>query len=359
MNETSPYKRLAERLDALPNGFPATEDGAEIRVLEALFTPEQAALAAQLRLTLETPREIAARTGGEPRELRAQLKEMARQGLIKAGRAGRGLGYGLLPFVVGIYEMQVERIDAEFAQLFEDYYHRAFGEKVAIEPSIHRVIPVQESVRMDMEIRPFESAAEIVRGAKAWGVLDCLCRKQQALIGKPCGHPIDVCMILSERPGAFDHNPAVQALTEEEALATLHRAAEAGLVHSVSNYREEITYICNCCTCACGLLRGMSELGLANVIAKSAFVNEVDEGLCIGCGICVESCQFDALTVEGVARVDVVRCVGCGVCALACPEGALHLVRRPEEEVIAPPADEEAWMVKRATARGIDLDEVL
>ena len=28
-----PFKRLAERLDALPNGFPPTDDGVEFRLL--------------------------------------------------------------------------------------------------------------------------------------------------------------------------------------------------------------------------------------------------------------------------------------------------------------------------------------
>ena len=78
----NPYERLAARLDALPNGFPPTEDGAELRLLANLFAPEEAALAAQLRLTRETPAQIAARVGGEPRALRKQLKEMARRGLI-------------------------------------------------------------------------------------------------------------------------------------------------------------------------------------------------------------------------------------------------------------------------------------
>jgi len=33
-------------------------------------------------------------------------------------------------------------------------------------------------------------------------------------------------------------------------------------------------------------------------------------------------------------------------------------VRRPEEEIAAIPASEEAWMEERASARGIDLDVV-
>ena len=37
-------KRLAERLDALPNGFPPTDDGVELRFLAYLFKPEEADL---------------------------------------------------------------------------------------------------------------------------------------------------------------------------------------------------------------------------------------------------------------------------------------------------------------------------
>ena len=80
------YKLLAERLNALPNGFPPTDDGRELKLLAKIFTPEQAELAAQLTPTLETTEEIAARTGENIAELRNQLKEMSRSGLIEAGR---------------------------------------------------------------------------------------------------------------------------------------------------------------------------------------------------------------------------------------------------------------------------------
>ena len=32
----NPYKQLALRLDALPNGYPATKEGEELRILELL-----------------------------------------------------------------------------------------------------------------------------------------------------------------------------------------------------------------------------------------------------------------------------------------------------------------------------------
>lgn len=354
-----PYKQLAEHLDALPNGYPPTEDGIELRLLEKLFRPEEAALAAQLRLTLETPAQIAHRIGGDPKTLRNQLKAMVKKGLISAGRAEGGLGFGSMPFAVGIYEMQAGRIDAELAHLFEIYYKQAFGHVLGTQPQIHRVIPVNKTVRVDMEVRPFESVAEIIAGARAWGVLDCICRVQKALVGDPCDHPLDVCMAMSQRSGAFDGSSTVRALTQEEAMATLRRAADAGLVHTVSNNQEGLWYICNCCTCSCGILRGIADLGIANTVARSAFVNRVDEDLCIGCGECVEYCQFDALTLDDVVHVNESRCVGCGVCVAACLQEALGLVRRPEKEISSPPVTEDDWRVERAAARGVDLSRVM
>ncbi len=354
--EQNSYRRLAGTLDALPNGFPPTDDGTELRLLAALFTPEEAELAAQLRFTKETPEAIAARLGRDVTEITRLLKGMVRKGLISAKKTPDGLGFGLLPFVVGIYEYQVSRIDAELARLFEDYYQKAFGQMLAIEPAVHRVIPVNESVSVNLAIEPFESVSDIVTGARAWGVIDCICRTQQMLIGKPCIHPLDVCMMLSDRPGIFDHSPTVRALSQEEALETLERAARAGLVHSVSNNQRGLWYICNCCTCSCGILRGISELGIANAVAHSAFVNTVvDEALCTGCGLCLEYCQFDALSMDGfVIQVNQLRCVGCGVCIQSCQDEALALVKRPQDEVKMVPVTEAEWRARRAVARGLE-----
>jgi ferredoxin len=358
MNET-PYQRLARRLDALPNGFPATPNGIELKILQHLYTPEEAQLAADLRLTLETPEQIATRLGGEVTKIRGMLKSMARRGLINAGRCEAGLGYGLLPFVVGIYEYQVDSLDAEMARLFEEYYQQGFGRVLATGPSVHRVIPVGESIRSDMQIHPYESAADILRSAQAWGVLDCICRKQKALVGDACQHPVDVCMALSQRPGAFDQNPVVRALTLEEALQTLERARQAGLVHTVTNSQQDLSYICNCCTCSCGVLRGIAELGILNAVAASSFINTVDADLCNACSACLEGCQFNALRLEQVMTVDPLHCVGCGVCVPLCPEGALSLVHRADYASSPPPVDMAEWRRQRAAARGIDLQNVL
>ncbi len=208
-------------------------------------------------------------------------------------------------------------------------------------------------------MQPFETAASIINQAQAWGVVDCICRKQKALIGEACEHPIDVCMVFSAVPGAFDHASDVRVQTREESLATLRRASEAGLVHTVENNQDRSGYICNCCTCSCGILRGVAELGIANVVARSAFVSVVDETRCLGCEDCVSACQFDALVLaEGIIQVDRRRCVGCGQCVLNCTQEALSLARRPEDEIKPVPATMHDWRRERALNRGRDLGEV-
>ncbi len=359
MSTGDPYKQLAERLDSLPNGFPATDDGAELRLLAKIFTPQQADLASKLRIRLETAQQISERLGRDYGATRQLLKDLARHGLIRAGKADDGFGYGLLPFVVGIYENQIGNMDKELASLFEDYYQRAFTKVLAVQPAFHRVVPVGENIKMDMQVAPYESAAGIIEKAQSWGVLDCICRVQTALIGKPCKHPVDVCMAFSSEPDAFAGSTVIKAITKEESYAVLRRAEEAGLVHSVSNSQKGNWYICNCCTCSCGILRGMAEIGIANVIASSPFVNTVDEDLCTACGLCVEKCQFGALSVDGAASVDRVKCVGCGVCVGTCADKALILVRRPDEEIKPVPTSIVDWGLQRASDRGIDLIPLL
>ncbi len=358
-HEHEAYKKLAITLDTLPNGYPPTEDGAELKVLAYLFTPEEADLAAQLHIRLETAEQIAERLKLEYGQTRQMLKSMAKRGLIRTGKADTGFGYGLLPFAVGFYENQLYTLNKEFAQLVEDYFQKGFFNVLKVQPAVHRLVPVGESIKNDMQVAPFESAVGVIEQAQSWGVQDCICRLQTAYVGKGCNHPVDVCMVFSSQPDAFVNYQKIKTLTKEEAYAVLRRADEAGLVHAVSNNQKGTWYICNCCTCSCAVLRGMKEMGIANVVASSAFVNTVDETLCTACGLCVENCQFDALTMEDVATVNRTRCVGCGVCVNTCQDHALVLVRRPEEEIKPVPTSLIDWGLQRAMERGIDVTPIL
>lgn len=52
---------------------------------------------------------------------------------------------------------------------------------------------------------------------------------------------------------------------------------------------------------------------------------------CLGCGDCVESCQFDALHINvetGLPEVDEEKCTACGACTKACPRNIIELRKK-------------------------------
>jgi len=52
---------------------------------------------------------------------------------------------------------------------------------------------------------------------------------------------------------------------------------------------------------------------------------------CLGCGDCVEACQFDAIHINvetGIAEVDEEKCVACGACVKACPRNIIELRKK-------------------------------
>jgi len=349
------FKQLAQHLDQIPNGFPETESGVELKILAKLFTAQEAKLACKMDIDPRTSSTIAKRANKEERETFVTLKGMVKKGLIEVERGAEGLLFKLMPFVVGFYERQNAKIDKEFALLFEAYYHEALHKMMTIKPSVHRVIPVEKAIPVSINIMPYEKVTNYIENAKSWGVLKCICRVQKNLIGQGCSHTIENCLVFSSKPNAFVRTEAIRSLTKEEILAILSQADEEGLVHSTSNVQEGVTYICNCCICSCGLLRGIIEYNSLQSVSRSDFFAEVDENLCTGCSVCINRCQFQALEIKNeICRVNKTNCFGCGLCVSTCSANAIYLIKKPAEEIEPPPKSETEWQIKRTEARKKD-----
>jgi len=346
------YEKLADQLNALPNGFPRTKSGVEIRILKKIAQPEEAWLASQLGRKMESVKEIAARIGLSEEETVDRLRALIRPGLVQIENRDGTWYFRLAPFLIGIYESQLGKLDHELVHLFEQYMMLQ-GAKIILgtHPPIHRVIPAQQTVKSEL-IVPYEDARALLLQAKSFAVRDCICRVEQDILGeRSCNFPLRNCLNFSNTP----RPEGPDSITREEALAIIDEAEEIGLVHTVSNTIEGVSYICNCCGCCCGILRGITSWGIENSVARANYYSEIDDSKCLGCGICADRCQVGAITLDdGLAVVDIKRCIGCGLCVTGCPEKAPHLNKRPDAELISPPRDFKAWEDERLRNRGLD-----
>jgi Na+-translocating ferredoxin:NAD+ oxidoreductase subunit B len=345
------YERLAETLNKLPNSFPRTKSNIEILLLKKIFLPDEANLAGQLTGSMETVDVIASRTGLSTTETSKRMKEMSQRGFVW-GDDQKGV-YRLAPFIVGIYEAQLPRMDHELAHLVEEYFHQGGAEIMKPLPSIHRVIPSQSAVKSEW-ILPYDKLRELMISSNTFRVNNCICRTQQDLEGtRKCKFPLDVELIFYR--GEESTEPPVKPfVTKEEALAILDKTERIGLVHTVRNVAQGIFYTCNCCGCCCGILRGINEFGIENSVAAANYFSVIDPEKCIGCRTCVERCQMKAITLEkDIAVVNRKKCIGCGLCATGCESNVARLEIKPVNERIEPPKDYSDWEHQRMVNRGL------
>jgi Na+-translocating ferredoxin:NAD+ oxidoreductase subunit B len=354
------YKKLALVLDTIPNGFPATESGIEIRILKKIFDPDEAELFCRLRMTFETAGQIAARTGLPAEGLEEKLIAMGDKGQVFAIQLGPVWIFRMLPWVFGIFEFQLHRMDEELARMHEEY-EEAFGRQFfSARPQLMQTLPIEEVITPGQEVLPYERISALLEHSQSFLVNECVCKKQQALRGKPCDRPLEVCLAVAPVPGVFDNAAHGRPITREQAYELLKSCEEQGLVHLTSNVQNGHIYICNCCRCCCGVLRSITEIGLnASDVINSHYYAATDPELCVHCGLCAdERCQVGAIVDDGEAyRVIREKCIGCGLCVGTCPSGALSLVHKPREERSTPPVTESDWFDERSRTRGVDYSE--
>jgi Pyruvate/2-oxoacid:ferredoxin oxidoreductase delta subunit len=344
------YERLANALDKLPNGFPRTPSKVEIQLLKKIFSVDEASVVSQLSRSMESVEVIAERIGLTVQEARTRLMDLARRGLVWFDKQGGIPRFRLAPFIVGIYEAQLANMDHDFAHLIEQYM--AEGGAAGImkpQPALHRVIPAQSVVKSEW-VLPYDDVRAILLNAKTFNVRDCICRVQQDHIGRRCNFPLRNCLSFS----SVDRSPNPDDISQEEALAILDQAEEAGLVHTVSNVAKEFGYVCNCCGCCCGILRGITEWGIDNSVAYANYYAVINLDTCTGCATCRIRCQVRAISEkDGVSTVNLKSCIGCGLCVSGCPDEAAKLYRKPEAEIVHPPADFATWEHQRLVNRGL------
>jgi len=327
------FELIEEIYHQLSKAYGSPESRYLPKIFEMCLTKEEASVLLSLP---GTPDEVAAKLAVKVPKVAKILKKLFNNGFVLYKLVDHKLRYGLNS---DLWEsiLPDKRDFEKFGEEFLDLWNHYHDEKMMATPdkqypeSYTRVIPVEKTIPMKWgEILPYEKISEILENAKTIAVTECACRT----MSRRCDNPTDVCLLFNEFADIIIERGIAKRTSKEEALSTLKRCENLGLVHQLNNVEPEgYQFLCNCCSCCCSILRGMIVFGKKGISAKSRYVSSVDSELCDGCGICVTRCNFGAMnTVDSKAVVDKEKCFGCGLCASKCPTHAIQLipVRGPE-----------------------------
>jgi electron transport complex protein RnfB len=352
VNENQVYRDLQTNLDKLPIGFPSTRSGVEIRILKHLFTPEEAELACQLSMIPEPLDQIYDRLDKSKMamdELERALDHMVEKGSIMGREKANRKLYALIPFAVGMYEQQVDRLTEDFARDAKLYFGGEFGDEMYRTkiPQL-RTIPVRQSIATPekFSVSSYDNIRNIIENVDGQiAVINCICRQARNLIGESCTKTElhEACLMFRWEADRVIRWGIGRPISKEEALAILDKAQEAGLVLQPQNTQRPLGMCC-CCGDCCGILTTVKRFPRPAELYASNYYAEIDPELCTGCEICISKCQLDAITIpDAVAVVDLDRCIGCGNCVACCDFDAAQL-RKKETETVPPERTSDLYM---------------
>jgi ferredoxin len=344
------YRRLQQHLDRMPVGFPPTESGVELRILQQLFTPEEAEVALELSAVPEPAERVYQRLRGKTglEELRQRLDAMEAKGIILARPSGGQKRYAKLIFAVGIYERQLKRLTREFERDSRRYFEEGFSKAFHTGKTTQmRIVPVNQRIAIERSVTTYDQIRRYIQSpAGPFAVIRCICRHGKDLTGESCKQTRlrDNCLLIGPAAEWAVESGTGRTVTREEMLGLLDRADDEGLVLQPENTKSPM-FVCCCCGCCCGVLTSAKRLPNPAAFFSSNFYATADEGVCESCGACESRCQMEAISSpEGKARVERSRCIGCALCVTTCPSGALRL--EPVDRPVVPPDDTKALYLK-------------
>lgn len=335
---TDVYARLQQRLDDLAVGFPRAADGTETRLLKRLFNEEEAALFLEMTPMLESADSVAQRTGADPERIAALLEQMARKGLLFRRRTEQGARYAAVPYVVGLFEFQVGRMDREFAADHEAYFQSTYHKVIqGFQTPVLRTIPIRRTLVPDTPVAPYEDVLAIIDAQQRIAVSPCVCRTTRKLVDAGCDKTVENCFSFGSHADYYVENGLGRYISREEARAIVERNEKEGLVMQPFN-SQKVGGMCSCCGDCCGILRSLKAQPNPAEAVKSNYFAVADAELCTGCETCAERCQMDAVSYpQGTAVIRRERCIGCGLCVSTCPVEAITLVPKDSEARYVPP----------------------
>ncbi len=332
------YECLRDKLETMATGYPATKDGVEIKILQHLFSEDDAALFLKMGPSPETANQLASRLGTDVAETAQRLESMARKGLIFRVKQDDAICYFPVPFIVGIYEFQLNNLNKPLLKDISRYYLDGLGATFHGQKTPHlRSIPINTEIVADHPIAAYDDAFAIIKSKSRIAVAECFCRKAVRLYGKTCSHSLETCLQFETFADYYVENGMARYINTDKALAILKQSEAEGLVIHILN-SQQVEAMCCCCSCCCGMLISLKLFPAPALAVKSNYACVFDESSCTQCGVCASRCTVSALKMkDDKITFYANRCIGCGLCVTTCPAGSLKLERKPDNKLYTPP----------------------
>ncbi len=324
-------------------------------------------------LSLEQLKE---KTGFSEDKIKEKTDALAKKGIIFNQPNSKGvMVYRLLPLIlVGTFEytfmrelpegeerQRLEKIAKLYHTLLEelrDNMQQNYDNLLPIfenQPPVDRTVPVfnnesgqtiaiNKSLEPEDSVLPAQTVDDIIDKFADIAVGHCFCRNYNTILGHECelNAPFEVCFTFGKSARHTIAQGFARPISKDEAKAKMRQCEEVGLVHKAfhngSNINKDENSICNCCKDCCDTFT-LWRKGAVPMVNSTNYLSLIDAEQCTGCGICVERCPVDAISLndDDVAERVEEYCIGCGICARFCPEGAISLQEGLRRVCVPPP----------------------
>jgi len=350
-------------------------------VIAARYTPAEAKFLTGMPFSPKSIDALAELKGKDKAELTARLDEYTRKGLVYKYQRNGIDHYSVNDIFMLMrtsgWPGRTDEPSRQFATMSDRFFPDFMQPWETVKEKGLRVLPINATIEDEHSVLPYEEVKKHLDSYTYYSVSYCPCRNKKGLVtGTPDKYPTEVCLHFDRLGRYIVENGMGREITREETARILEQCAEAGLIHAMSNQQELPDTICNCCSCCCMWFEAVKRLKHAGGLVPSNFHVKVNEDTCTGCGLCVKRCPMEALhlkevpaskgrktTVKSedgrvreltnktgkVSELNQALCIGCGVCAYKCQSKSLSLVRNETDH--HPPGTGRDWAIEFMTTR--------